>query len=357
MRHAVIMAGGKGTRLWPLSREDRPKQLLKLFEGRSLLQHAYDRLRTLFAPEQIHVITAEKHIPAVREELPDLPQDNTIGEPAVRDTANAICFAATVLARKDPEAVVGIFTADHIIRPVEEFTRRIDQAYQTAEQHPDSIVTLGIKPTIPHTGLGYIHRGDAIGDGVSWVREFKEKPDLATAKHYVDSGQYDWNSGMFVWQAGTVLAALEHHLPDSYRKLCQVAEVWPGQQGQQLAAELYPTLQKISFDFAVMEKAAKVIVVELPCEWVDVGSFSTLESLYEPDDAGNLCVAASKYIGLGTHDNIIVSEQEHLIAAIGLEDLIIVHTPDATLICRKVDAQRIRELAAKLETDFGGRYA
>lgn len=357
MRYAVIMAGGKGTRLWPLSREKRPKQLLQLFEGKSLLRHAFERLRSRFQPEQIYIITLQEHLPAVAEDLPELPAENLLGEPVGRDTANAICLTASILHQRDPEAVVGIFTADHIIRPVETFADRIETAYRMAEEHPDAIITLGITPTLPHTGLGYIHRGEKIADGVCRVKGFKEKPDLATAKEYLDSGEYYWNSGMFIWQARTVLAEFETCLPVAHQKLTQVALEWPSDRGRQLAREVYPTLQKISFDYAVMEKAKKVLVVELPCEWVDVGSFSTLESLYEPDEAGNITVAKAKLARLGATNNIIVSEQDHLVAAIGVEDLIIVHTPDATLVCRKVDAQRIKDLAATLETEFGGEYA
>ncbi len=357
MRHAVIMAGGKGTRLWPLSRQNRPKQLLRLFEGKSLLQHAFERLRNLFAPDQICVITSQDHVAAVAGELPDLPDGNILGEPAIRDTANAICLAAAILRQKDPEAVVGIFTADHIIRPVDCFVDRVDLAYRMAEEQADAIVTLGITPTLPHTGLGYIHRGQRIADGVYRVQAFKEKPDLSTAKEYLDSGEYYWNSGMFIWQAATVLEEFRLHLPDALTKLTQVAAEWRGPRGREVAAEVYPTLKKISFDYAVMERARQVVVVELPCEWVDVGSFSTLESLYQPDDAGNVCVAAARLAQLGSVGNIVVSEQDHLVAAIGVEDLVIVHTADATLVCRKVDAQRIKDLAARLEKDFGGKYA
>jgi mannose-1-phosphate guanylyltransferase len=357
MRYAVIMAGGKGARLWPLSRRDRPKQLLRLFEGRSLLRHAFERLHALFAPEQIYVIADEQHAEVVEAELPELPEENIFGEPIIRDTANAICLAAAILHRKDPEAVAGIFTADHIIRPVPTFVSRVDLAYRMAEEHPESIVTLGIKPTLPHTGLGYIHCGAPIIDGVRQVEGFKEKPDLVTAKQYLDSGEYYWNSGMFVWRAAAVLAEFQTHLPDTHEKLSQVAFEWPTDRSRELASRFYPTLQKISFDYAVMERAKHVIMVELPCEWVDVGSFSTLESLYEPDDAGNIRVAEAEFAHIGSAGTIVVSEQDHLIAAIGVEDLIIVHTPDATLVCRKVDAQRIRDLAARLDSEFGGRYA
>ncbi len=357
MRHAVIMAGGKGTRLWPLSREDRPKQLLRLFEGKSLLRHAFERLRLMFSPDQIHIVAAEGHIAAIEAELPELPEENIFGEPAVRDTANAICLVAAILQKRDPEAIVGIFTADHIIRPPETFAARVDDAYRMAQEHSEAIVLLGVKPNLPHTGLGYIHRGEPISQGISWVKEFKEKPDLEKAKEYLDSGEYYWNSGMFIWRAETVLAEFARHLPDSHKKLSQVAFEWPTDHARHLAGQVYPTLEKISFDFAVMERAKHVIVVEMPCEWVDVGSFSTLESLYQSDGAGNIRVAEALLAQIGSADNIVVSEDEHLIAAIGVEDMIIVHTPDATLICRKVDAQRIKDMAQRLETDFGGKYA
>jgi len=357
MHYAVIMAGGAGTRLWPLSRAGRPKQLLRLFEGKSLLRHAFERLRAVFDPERIFIITVAAHLEAVAEDLPELPADNLIGEPVGRDTANAIGLATAILRKNDPDAVVGIFTADHIIRPVEVFADCIRRGYAAAEADAEALVTFGIKPTFPHTGLGYIQRGGELADGLYRVEQFKEKPDLATAREYVDSGRYYWNSGMFVWRAETVLAELRRHLPDSYEKLSRIAADWPSPRGKELADELYPTLQKISIDYAVMEKAAKVLVVEMPCEWQDVGSFIALESLYEADQHGNIAAAAAKFIEIDATGNIVVSEDEHLIAAIGVEDLIIVRTPDATLICRKADAQRIRNMAERLATEFDGKYA
>jgi len=189
------------------------------------------------------------------------------------------------------------------------------------------------------------------------VKQFKEKPDLQTARQYVESGQYYWNSGMFVWKTATILEQLRRHLPDSYEKLVRIAENWPSRSAQQLADELYPSLQKISIDFAVMEKAERVLVVEMNCEWLDVGSFPALESICQHDEHGNTTAGAARSFAIDASGNVLVSEDEHLIATIGVEDLIIVHTPDATLVCRKADAQKVKQLAEQLAARFGGRYA
>lgn len=357
MRHAVIMAGGAGTRLWPLSRRQRPKQLLRLFEGKSLLRHSFERLRPVLPAERIHVITLAEHADVIAAELPEMPRANLIGEPVGRDTANAVCLANAILSRRDPDAVVGMFTADQIIRPVDVFARVVDLGYRTAEQNPGALVTFGIQPTMPHTGLGYVHRGERAAEGVSYVRAFKEKPDLETARQYLASGEYFWNSGMFVWQARTLLDEICRHLPESHEKLSRVAWDWPSDQSTQLAAQVYPSLQKISFDYAVMEKARQVMVVEMPCEWIDVGSFPTIASMHPPDGAGNTSAGGATFRGIDAAGNIAISEQDHLIAAIGVEGLVIVHTPDATLVCRKEDAERVRGMAERLRDEFGGRYA
>ncbi len=355
MRHAVIMAGGAGVRLWPLSRQGRPKQLLRLFRGTSLLRQSYDRIAAMFPPEQISVITNQAHLPLVAEEIPELPAANLIGEPVGRDTANAVALASAVLAQRDPEAVIGVFTADHIITPMDRFCSAVNSAFETAEQEPDALVTMGIKPSQPETGYGYIRRGERIRDGVFQVKKFTEKPNLAEAVKYISSGEYYWNSGMFVWQAATVLNQIKKHLPQTFESIDAIARAWATDERQQKLEELYPNLLKISIDFAVMERADRVLVVEMNCQWVDVGSWPAIEAIVESDGDGNV-TTGSQVSHLGSRGNIVIAESDHLIATIGVDDLVIVHSPDATLICKRRDAQSIKELVDNIRKEFGEKY-
>jgi mannose-1-phosphate guanylyltransferase len=354
MRHAVIMAGGAGTRLWPLSLKDRPKQLMRIVEGKSLLRIAFERLYGWLPAEQIHIITGEGHLPLVRAEIPELPQANLVGEPVGRDTVNAIGMMAHLLHSRDGEATMGVFTADHVIRPVDRFRDTIGRGYAMAERFPDALVTFGIRPLFPHTGLGYVHRGREIETGIHEVRQFKEKPALDIARQYVASGEYYWNSGMFVWRTSAFLAQLAKHLPDSHEKLGRIAAA-EGDEPERLIRELYPTLTKISVDFAVMEKADRVLVVEMPCEWLDVGSWTALEQVLTADEAGNIRTGAA-HRTMDASGNILVAEGDHMIAAIGVKDLVIVAGPNATLVCRKKDVQRIKELVAAMEGEGLSRH-
>ncbi|MCH7808893.1 MAG: NTP transferase domain-containing protein [Planctomycetes bacterium] len=355
MRYAVIMAGGAGVRLWPLSRKKRPKQLLRIVEGKSLLRQSYERVASLLPPERVFIITNHVHVPAVAQELPELPQENLWGEPQGRDTANAIGMAAALLAERDPEAVIGVFTADHIITPLDTFRDAVEKALDAAEQYPDALVTMGIRPTRPDTNFGYVKRGKQIADGVFEVEKFAEKPNVASAMKYLASGNYYWNSGMFAWRAKTILGELEKNMPRSHEAVCEIAAAWSTSKRQETLERLYPTLMKISIDFAVMEHAKRVLVVEMGCHWVDVGSWPAMESVVESDAAGN--VSACKWVThLGSRGNIVVSEEDHLIATIGVDDLVIVHSPDATLICTKRDSQSIKELVDNVREKFGDRY-
>lgn len=354
-RAAVIMAGGSGTRLWPLSRRSRPKQLLHIVEGRSLIAHAYERLRGLFEPRDIYIITLAEHLAAIQLELPEIPAENLIGEPQGRDTANAVALSAAILHRLDADTTLGVFTADHHIRPQDRFVEVVRRGYAAVEAAPDALVTFGIRPKGPQTGLGYIERGDKKGEGIWSVKAFKEKPDAATARHYVESGNYDWNSGMFVWRTRTILDEIGKHLPQTHDAVTRIAGQWRTPQGAALARELYGGLQRISIDYAVMEKAAKVLVVEMDLDWQDVGSWTALPAVAKTDAAGN-STAASRVVTMDARGNILVSEDEHLIAAIGVEDLVVVHSPDATLVCRKDQVERLKELVAELEKRHPGRY-
>ena len=356
MRHAVIMAGGSGTRLWPLSRKNRPKQLLRLFDGKSLLQLARQRLDGLFEPQNIWVITSAAYIDQVAEELPDIPRENLIGEPVGRDTANAIGLSAHLLHRCDDDATMAVFTADHLIEPVDRFQDAIRRGLEAAETHRDSLVTFGITPAEPHTGYGYIHRGQPISPGVYRVLEFKEKPSREIAEQYVRSGEYYWNSGMFCWHCPTILRELETHLPHNHGHLAKLAERWEHICDSDECREVFEQLEKISIDFAVMEKADSVLVVEMDCRWRDVGSWPSLAAVLAADEAGNVSAARRSLIVEG-RGNIVVSEQdEHLIVVLGAADLIVVHSPDATLVCPRDRAEQIKTLAALRQQRYGDRY-
>ena len=357
MRYAAIMAGGVGQRLWPLSRKHRPKQLLSLVDGKSLLDVAVGRLAGTFDNENIYIITNAEYVDDIAAALPQLPPENIIGEPVGRDTANAVALGAAILAGKDPNGTMAVFTADHVIRPIEEFAQTVEAACQSAESQPDALITFGIKPTSPHTGLGYIHCGQACDSGIFDVEGFVEKPDHPTARRYVESGNYFWNSGMFVWTIPAIQSALAEFLPDSRDKLAPITQaVANGQDITELMGEIYPQLEKISIDYAVMEKAHKVRMVPLSCEWLDIGSWSAIENVAEPDDLGNAGVASTTVL-LDSYRNVIVSEDDHLVAVIGMDDCVIVHSPDATLICKKSDSQRLKELLAMIENKSPGKYS
>jgi mannose-1-phosphate guanylyltransferase len=349
MRYGVIMAGGSGERLWPLSRHRRPKQLLPLITGKSLLELAVARLEGLFDRDKILIVTNADYADAVAEEVSRIPRENVIGEPMGRDTANAVCLGACIVAQRDPEATMAVFTADHIIRPQDAFAQAVNRACSAVEKLPQSLATFGVRPTWPHTGLGYIQRGENVADSVYRVRAFREKPDHTTARRYVESGEYYWNSGMFVWKVGTILSALERHLPASVETLR--AAVTSKDSAAQLA-QAYPKLEKISIDFAVMEKAADVIVVELGCEWLDVGSWPALAGVSEIDEDGNAVVARRTAL-LDSERNVIVSDDDHLIAVLGMDDCIVVHSKDATLVCHSSESQRIKELVGLIREKYG----
>lgn len=350
MLHAVIMAGGSGTRFWPESRRRLPKQFLKFSGEQTLIQEAAGRCAPAIPPERTWIVTNAFHAGETARQLPDVPQTQILLEPCGRNTAPCIGLAAIQLLAKDPEAIMLVMPADHVIQPPEKFQRAVDAATRLVEREPRALVLFGVEPTYPATGFGYIQRGERLPQ-TEWptfqVQSFREKPDEQTAVRYCDSGEYYWNCGIFVWRAQTILDALAEFNPQIYSGLMALRDA-VGTSGWAAAlATEFPAMPSISIDYAILEKAACVCVLEAPFDWDDVGSWHALARLNSADSDGNTLdgmVCTTNSTGC-----IVRTSQDHLVAAIGVRDLIIVHTPTATLVADRRDEGAIKELIAELE--------
>ncbi len=351
MLHALIMAGGGGTRFWPRSRQKKPKQFLTLTGDRSLLQQALDRIETPVPPDRTWVITSAGHRDEVARQLPSLPADRIIGEPCGRDTAACIGLGAALIARQDPQATMLVMPADHVIQPVQEFHRAAQVAEQMAGEHAKALITFGIPPTYPATGYGYIHRGQEVGrrEGVPVyrVRAFREKPDASTAEQFVASGEYFWNSGIFVWKASTILEALRERQPKLAGAVGRIAEGWSTPTGQDVLRAEYEGLDRISIDYAVMEHAREVLVVQAPFGWDDVGSWLALERMHAQDADRNTVLAT--HLGLKTSGCVIAGDAGHLIATVGVKDLLIIQDGNATLVADRGDEGTVKQIVEMLK--------
>lgn len=372
MRYAMIMAGGAGTRLWPLSRKDRPKQLLKFIhrgsgEPRSLLELAAERVDGLIPRERLYLCTGESYRKPIREALPQVADEQILGEPMGRDTVNAIGFAAAVFQKMDKDAIFCVLTADHIIEPVEEFQRLMDLGYRLVEADPTRLVTFSIKPTYPATGYGYVERGaplaeaggkDGKGRALAFkVARFFEKPELPRAQAFVASGHFGWNSGMFVWKASTVMECLKRFVPASYEGLMKIQAAWGTAEQDRVLKEVYPALPKISVDYAIMEPASKlppndrhvsVCTVLMDVSWLDVGSWPSYAETLAPDEEGNKTVGQGTTVLNGTGNLVVNGGPGHTVAILGVDNLIVVHTPDATLVMPASRAEELKHLHAKV---------
>jgi mannose-1-phosphate guanylyltransferase len=363
--YAVIPAGGSGTRLWPLSRAGHPKFLHALTgTSASLLQATVDRLGVIAEPESTYVVTGVAHAAAVARQLPELPEDNILVEPSPRDSCAAIGLAAALIAKREPDALMGSFAADHLVRDGDAFAAAVGAAADGART--GLLMTIGITPTHPETGYGYLRCGERIGEGpVSRVAEFTEKPPYEVAKSYVESGRYFWNASMFIWRTDVFLAELSRQQPQLHAGLMRIAQAWDGIERQDVLGEIWPTLPKISVDYAVMEGAAAAgMVGTVPGDfgWNDVGDFDTLGEVLQGDERGNVVIEAddgavgkSEILLYDTERTVVVPRSGRLVSAVGVRDLIIVDTVDALLVCPRERAQDVKKLVDSLK-ERGSSY-
>jgi mannose-1-phosphate guanylyltransferase len=334
---AVIMAGGKGQRFWPLSTSDKPKQFLDLERsGRTLLQSTFDRLLPLVeSPKDIFIATAQKYVDLVREQLPKVPKTNLIIEPEARDSAAAVAYASLSVHAHNPDAVVGFFSSDHRIGDTAAFQNTVRGAIALAGD-TEGLITIGITPDRPATGYGYIQAGETAAHGGFRVDKFVEKPNLAKAQRYVESGNYFWNAGIFVWSTKSILEELHRYAPDLMGPLQQAFD-------SNRITQVFPTLKKISIDYAVMEHSQKVYVIPGKFDWDDIGDWVALERLLQSEEEHNTVVGT--HVGLETSNNIIYTENpDDVIVTLGVENLVIVKQGNTLLLVHKDRVQDIKKL-------------
>lgn len=343
--------------MWPLSRRGEPKQLLPLIEERSLLRLAYDRIAEVVPAQNILICSGAAHAELIRQQIPELDPENLLGEPVGRDSLNAVAWTAAVLQRRDPQAVVAVLSSDHVMRPERVFRERVVEAFELAEADPGALVTFGVVPTSPQTGFGYLHRGASVGGHAYAVSEFAEKPQLADAQRYVASGEYWWNSGMFVWRTSTLLDALAAALPRTHQQVTELAE------HPERLEQIYPELHKVSVDYGVMEPVSRgeapghVLAVELPIEWHDVGSFLALAGQLPATAEGN--AVQGQVVSLDAYGNLLINRRgaEHVLAVTGLRSMAVVATEHATLVAPLADADKVKHLVALVAEQVGPEFA
>jgi mannose-1-phosphate guanylyltransferase len=351
MLHAVVMAGGSGTRFWPKSRRNRPKQLLKLHGDATMLQQTVRRIAPMIGASETLIITGADQAEAVRAQLPELPAGNVVAEPCPRDTAPCVGLAATIIAKKDPEGTMIVMPADHVIRPEETFRKTVKVAVGVIDADPTAFVTFGIRPTRPETGYGYIERGESLGspDGIALhrVKQFREKPDRATAERFLAAGTFGWNSGIFLWRAKAILGAIKTEKPALAKALERIGAALGTPKEAEVIAHEFPNMERVPIDKAVMEKASNVRVLEVIYDWNDVGDWRALTELVDPDANGN--TIQGPVLAVDTKNSIIVADDGQLVATLGVDDLVVVQSAGATLIAKKDQLDKLKSLVEGLD--------
>jgi mannose-1-phosphate guanylyltransferase/mannose-6-phosphate isomerase len=346
--HALIMAGGSGTRFWPISREMWPKQMLNIVGEETMITQTIKRVNGLVARKNIHIVTTESQAADIRfhiEKEEKLPA-SILTEPCAKNTAPAIGLAAIHLKKVDPESTMLVMPADHFIRREQAFLKTIRRAVRGAED--GCLVTIGIKPTRPDTGYGYIKIGGSIGKGLCSVERFVEKPDLKRAERYLADGNYYWNSGIFIWKTEAILREMRSNLPSLYRGLKKIEAALGSKRENKVIEEVYPSFKSMSIDYGVMEKSKNVCMVPGEFEWSDVGSWSALDGLLEMDSKGNIIKSSGNAVDIGSK-NCTIFTDNRIVATIGLRDMVVVDTPDATLVCPKNRCQDVKKVVGELK--------
>jgi mannose-1-phosphate guanylyltransferase len=351
MLYAVVMAGGSGTRFWPKSRRDTPKQLLRLYGDATMLQQTVERVAPMVPPERVLVVTGADQAGAVRAQLPAVPASNVVAEPCPRDTAPCVGLAAQIVMRREPGATMIVMPADHVIRPEETFRKTVRAALSVIDADPTAFVTFGVKPTRPETGYGYIERGEPLGspEGIPLhkVVQFREKPDRATAEGFLKAGNFAWNAGIFLWRARAVLDALAEHRPKLAAGLERIAGSLGTPDEPEVLRREFPALERVPIDKAVMESYPNVRVLEVVYDWSDVGDWRALASLVPPDADGNS--VQGRVLTRDTRGSVIVADGGGLIATLGVDDLVIVQSGGATLVARKDQLDKLKALVEGLD--------
>ncbi len=349
--YATIMAGGAGTRFWPASRQLKPKQLLKLLGDRSMLQSTVDRLAGFCPAENLLILTNGKLVDAIASQLPDLPRENIIGEPAKRDTAPCVALAAALIAARDPEAIMMVMPADHVITTVDDFQSALSSAAQLVNDDPTRMITFGIKPVYPSESFGYIERGSQSIVGATYpsysIERFREKPDAETAKAFLEAGTFYWNAGIFVWKVRTIMAAIQKFEPGIATRINRIAAAIGSKNYDAVLQQEFCAIEGTSIDYAVLERYENVCVIEAPFDWDDLGNWTALPAIRGADPDGNTIDA--KLLNIASRNCIVYSESGHLIVTLGLEECIIVHTADATLVANRKDESAVRQIAEELQ--------
>jgi len=354
--YAVIMAGGRGARFWPRSRESKPKHLLDIVSDKTIIRETVDRIRPMIPPDKMLVVTGESHAQELIRQLPEIPQENIIIEPVGRNTAPCIGLAALHIKRKTPDAVMLVLPSDHLIRNEKQFRKVLNVAAIVA-QRGDYLVTVGIRPTGPETGYGYIEQGqeqDAVeGETVYNVRSVREKPDLAQAQALLEQGSFSWNSGIFVWRVSAILNALAKWLPDLYEGLLQIDMALGTVREAAVVEQVYRQARSVSIDYGVMEKARNTLVIPGDFGWSDVGSWDALWEVSPHDEQGN--AVRGEAITVDSR-NCLVHSPGKTVALVGVEDLIIVETGDALMVCKRGASQDVRKVVDRLEREQKHKY-